>query len=65
MTVQHEVIDNHYIRVGQSAIFGAERAGEFHELVLNDVIHILTYQDLLDLKEVIDFAVTATQGKFP
>ena len=65
MTVEHEVIDNHYIRVGDSAIFGAERQGAFSLLVLNDAIDILDFQQLLDLQEVIDFAVIATQGKFP
>ena len=65
MAVEHEVIDNHYIRVGDAAIFGAERQGAFSSLVINDEIIIYTYQQLLDLQEVIDFAVIATQGKFP
>ena len=65
MAVDHEVIDNHYIRKGNAAIFGAERQGAYSELVINDLISVFTYQDLLDLQEVIDFAVTATQGKFP
>jgi hypothetical protein len=65
MAVEHEVIDNHYIRKGNAAIFGAERQGSYSELVLNDAIEIPTYQDLLDLQEIIDFAVIATQGKFP
>ena len=65
MTVDHEVRNDHYIRVGNAAIFGEERAGAFHELIINDELYIITYQDLLDLQEVINFAVTATQGKFP
>ena len=65
MAIDHEVIDNHYIRKGNAAIFGAERQGAYSELVLNDAIEISTYQDLLDLQEVIDFAVTSTLGKFP
>lgn len=65
MAVDHEVIDNHYIRKGNAAIFGADRQGTYSELILNDKITIPTYQDLLDLQEIVDFAVTATYGKFP
>ena len=65
MAVDHEVREDHYIRSGNAAIFGEERAGAFSELVLNDTITIPTRQDLLDLQEVIDFAVSATVSNFP
>lgn len=64
MAVEHEVKEGHHIRKGKAAIFGEERAGKFKELVLNDEIVIPTRQDLLDLQEIVDFAVTATVGKF-
>lgn len=64
MAVDHEVKEGHYIRVGRAAIYGEERAGKFKELVLNDSLIIPTFQDLLDLQEIVDFAVTATTGKF-
>jgi len=66
MAVEHEQSTNHKLRNGKWAIGGIQEGSpaKIKVLTLNDSLKINTRAELLELKELVDATVTASNGIF-